>query len=296
MSIPAGSEVSSLLEKLKTEIRISLDYYERIFPNKKIDKMFYLCEQACYADLAVFSKDIGLPAHFVDVQRYAGKDIPFSLSFYKGYGASLSKAVRAYLKINILAKYEESRAKKAAVKLDSGSFLSGITLDSRALIAGVAICLVPYLYGFFRSVPIKKALAMAIIKRSSVATVDPNATLEDLGNIDSKYKEKINKWAQLISGQTYLTQIMEALPRILPRGSRITGFSFRNKGADNELSLQGIIYLGDRDREISTVNNLIKDLKTDTVFGKYFKSATINSLEHNPGGRPPTTSFSILLQ
>jgi len=52
----------------------------------------------------------------------------------------------------------------------------------------------------------------------------------------------------------------------------LTNFSFNGKdGGAAELTLEGMVYLGDSNKELETVNKFLSGLKADAEFNKYFK-------------------------
>ncbi|MDD5246986.1 MAG: pilus assembly protein PilM, partial [Candidatus Omnitrophica bacterium] len=97
--LPAETTREQLLDKLKTELRISLDYYNRKFPQKKIVNMFFITDENLRYELEFFVREMELSVQFVNTAKYLGKDQVFSLSVIKGFGGALARVVKTKLKL-----------------------------------------------------------------------------------------------------------------------------------------------------------------------------------------------------
>ncbi|MDD4899918.1 MAG: pilus assembly protein PilM, partial [Candidatus Omnitrophica bacterium] len=136
----AESGSSGALEKLKTEIRVSLDFFHRKFPMKKIENVVFITDESYRYDLEFFMKEMELPFAFIDIFKYIGKAQFFSLSFIKGYGASLAKTVVSALKLNLTSQKTKGKPVVSGLKAEGSGFLGGIKVDLRIIILGILIC------------------------------------------------------------------------------------------------------------------------------------------------------------
>jgi hypothetical protein len=288
-------EPGMMLEKLKTEIRISLDYYHRKFPTKRIAKMFFVSTRDCRLDLEAFFKEMGLAAHYVDVGKCIDKPIAYSLTFIKGYSSSLAKAIKTNLKIDLLAARQEPKAiREVPTAMDLGSLISGVRMDSRVVILALSICIGVFLFGLYRRTPLEKELNNVISVRPQVSTVNPEAVYEDLALKDSEYTTKIDVLNKLFKKQLYLTPVLDAIPRLISKGVWLENLSFV-KGEDQkaELKLEGLAYLADSNKEFELVNSFLSKLKEDRVFGNYFKDINIASLDTVQMDKTTLTKFVV---
>ena len=291
----AGEEADSgmLVEKLKTEVRISLDYYQRKFPAKKVAKTLFIISRDYQPDLDNFAKELGLAAQFMDVNKYLDKPLPFSLGFLKGYSSSLVNAVKSTLKIDILKALAKTE-RKPAVKLQlSAAMFKGLNLSPKALVFAVLICLAVFGFGLYQKIPLQKEIVGIRNVRPQVATISPQADLEELNSIDSQYKEKAAALDSVIRDRLYLTEPLNAIPRLVPEGMWLENFSFANAKDKRELLLEGSIYLADANKEFETVNAFLDKLKADPVFAKYFSDIKIVSLDSHSFRDFNVTRFSI---
>lgn len=288
---PPPEEPKISLEKLRTEIRISLDYYHRKFLTKEIKKIFLISSHDYRGDLELFIKEMGLSVQFIDVARYTGRPDYFSLSFIKGYSSSLTN-IKTNLKINLLiAKkkiLKEITAEPAAVPL-----LAGLKIEPHIVILGLLICITVFIFGSYQRLPIKKELNNIINLRPLVSTINPQASYEELSNINSEYNQKINALDNLIKKQLYFTQALNVLPRIIPEGMWLTDLSFRKGIDDAELLLHGIAYSSDVNKEFELVNTFLSNLKTNSIFTKYFKDIAIVSVDQGLFKEKITANFVV---
>jgi len=283
-----------IVEKLKTELRVSLDYYHRKFPAKNIKKMFLVSSQDYRSDLEGIMSDIGLSSHFVDVSRIIKRQIPYSLSFVKGYSSSLSKTFKTKIKLNVLGVKKAKATKEKAVQLEVTSLIRGLKLDLRALVLGLLICAATFGFGLYRIQILRNELNKIISMRSAVIKVSRGASYEELTKIDSEYKGKLGTLDNLIKNQLYLTEPLNIIAKIIPTGAWLNEVSFVKKGdAKADLNLQGVVYLADSEKELGTANTFLSNLKTNRDFAKYFKEINIVSLDRAQIDEMAVTVFLI---
>jgi len=268
----AGPDISMLLEKLKTELRISLDFYHRKFLNKLIKNLVFFASPECRKELEVFSQDIGLQPQFLDPGRFIRKDQAFNLGLFKAYSVGLARVVKSPVELNLLAARQQAKAPSKTQ--DLSALFSDIVIDFRILVVGVIICLVVAGFGLKRILPVQQELQEIIASRPEVTTVSPEAGLEEITSVDGDYRNKISTLETLVKKQLYLTEVFDVLPRILPDGVRLTDFKFQNQ----ELLLEGVAYQADRAKELELVNLFFANLKNNSIINKYFKQAAVVSI------------------
>ena len=267
-----------ILEKLKKEIRISLDYYYRKFPNQKIERIFFLTDQACRSDLEVFIKEIGLNVQFIDPSNYIDRTVPFSLGFIKGYSSALSKIIKTRIGINLfLAKTRT--VKEIDISPQAIPLLANLQLDTKMVILGLLICFVTFIFGLYRIAPLKKELNTTIGMRPKVATIGSTVSYEKIKTINSEYQKKIYAIENLLKKQVYLTELLEDLSRFIPEGIYLVDFSFKKEENKAELALRGIAYPIESAKELEILNKFLANLKESQFFNKYFTEIKISSID-----------------
>lgn len=269
--------LGAIFERLKTEIRISLDYYNRKFPGKKIEKAFFICSGEHRSELETFFKEMVLPVQFIDTAVYLGSPQSFDLSLIRSYGSSLFKRVKTYLKINILAAKEKSRVSSS---VDVKSLFADFRLDVRFVLLGLAVCALTFAFGLYRKQPLQKELNSIISLRPQGLIVNTSVSYEELTSAEQGYRNKLNVFDSLITKQPYLTEILDVLPRLLPGDIRLNSFLYTKTVGDKiELNLQGDIALNNSDKELKLFYSFISNLNENRNFRNYFKNIKVISIE-----------------
>lgn len=287
------------IDKLKSEIRVSLDYYQRKFPNKKIKKVFLLANQEYVSELESFISEIGLTSQLVNqanLARVTGKTVPYSLSFIKGYSAALASSIKSGLKIDLLAVKEKiALAKEQGVRGEFTSLLKGIKLDLRAVMIGLLICVGVYVWGLYQVQPLQREIREIIGKRATVASVSPDAPYNTLYGINVKYKNKFDALNDLVAKQLFATYPLNSIPNILPDGMWLSRFDLvKSDDGRLELTLEGVVYLDDPNREITEVNKFLSNLKDDPALSPYFTDIKLSSVDRKQVDKVMVTNFTII--
>lgn len=297
LAVSKEKDSGMMLEKLKTEIRVSLDYYHRKFPAKKIEKAFFISSQEYQSELEGFVKYMGLSAQFIDIKKIMGETAVFSLSAIKGYSASLSKAIKTELKINLLAVKEKAKQKAAVARPATeiaAPLLSGLKPHPKIVVLGVILCLVTYgFFGILRKLPLRKELENIIAQQPQIPGLKQDMPYEDFINVSQEYHRKTAALDGLFRGQIYLTKLLEAIARVKPEGIWLKGITFKKDELGGTAILEGMVYLTDTDKEFALVNKFLSNLKENAVFVRYFKEMIIVSLERTQFRGVGVTTFTI---
>jgi len=299
LSAASGEPATAVLaDKLKSEIRVSLDYYLRKFSNKKISKVFIVANQEYVSEIESFIKEVGLVPYIVDqsnLARVTGKGVAYSLGFIKGYSAALAQDMRSNLKIDLLAVIEKARVFKEQPLKGEGAFsLEGLKIDLRVVILSILLCAGVYGLGWYRMQPIQKEIQGIKGKRVELASVDPELSYAALENIKAEYKEKLKALNNVVINQIYLTSSLNIIPGSIPDGLWLTSFVFKKQiNGATELTLGGVAYLTDPNKEFKGVNDFVSNLINDPVFGVYFNDVRISSMDRQPLEKAMVTNFTI---
>jgi len=288
------TELIQKQDKLKNEIRISFDYYNRKFPDKKVKNIFVVSDQESQNGLKPFFDEFSIPVKFVETQKVLGKAASYSSILVKGFAAALFKSAPLKIKINLIG----SRLKAARSAMAAGNpfvLLEGIKLDFKYIFLGVVVCLAVFVQGVMRAQTRQQELEVIVSKRVKISTVTASDDLQELSNVSFKYKKKIAALDNLVKNQMYATPLLSAIPRALPKGVWLESFSLsQTKDLPLELILDGEVYLEDGDQEFESVNIFLANLKRDSVFSGYFKEITIGSIDRKNVQDINVVSFKII--
>ncbi|MCX5694511.1 MAG: pilus assembly protein PilM [Candidatus Omnitrophica bacterium] len=275
----AESDLLQKQEKLKSEIRISFDYYNRKFPDREIKNVFVVSDKESQQGLKPFFAESSIPVKFVDTQRVLGKTANYNSMLVKSFAAAMFKPAPLKIKINLVG----SRLKAARAAAAAGNplaLLEGIKIDLKFLFLGVIICVAVFGHGLMRTQAMQQELALVKNKRVKVNFVPASDNIQDLFAANSRYKKKIEALDNLVKNQMYATPLLSAVPRALPNGVWLESFNLTQaKDVPLELVLNGQVYLRDGDQEFESVNIFLANLKKDPVFSNYFKEITIDFID-----------------
>ncbi len=288
---PAG-----IFDKLKTEIRISLDYYNHKFPTKKLEKFLLIGTLDSRADIEAFAQKLDLPFRFIESSRIAGLPESFSLSFLKAYSSALSDTIKTNVKINILSAWERARQLKVFQEHPKEMLpvlFSGFRLNSRVAVFAVLICIISFVFGMLQKLPVVKEINTIIASRPAIAGTDSQASYGELSKKAAQYNKTIIAMSDLLKKQVYLTPLLSALSRLLPEEMWLDGFSFVNTENKIQFTLRGMVYQEVRANELELIQNVLTLLKKDPYFSKYFKDISIVSADTSNFKNKTVTVFTI---
>lgn len=285
----------ALLGKLKTEIRVSLDYFHRKFPNKITKKIFVLANRAFMPNLEAMVKDMGISFQYVDLAKKATKATGYSLSFIKSYSASLSKTIKTPIKIDLLVAKEKPKVlkEKGTLQTEIASLFKNLTFDPRIIVLGLMICLGFYGYGAYRLNPVQKEINRILSLRPSASQLQLVMGYEQLTELESENQRKLANLETLIKKQFYITPLLKTIPRAIPEGAWLSSLNFQNQDSRADLIIKGFAYLDDPDKEVKAVNQLVSNLKQNSDFNKYFQEINITSISRASIGKTTGASFEI---
>ena len=283
------------LEKIKKEIRISLDYYYRKFPNQKIEKTFFITGTDYRSDLETFIKEIGLDIQFIEPGKYIDRSVPYSLGFIKGYTGALFNIIKTRIGINLLLAKTRT-TKEIGIPSQAIPLIANLKVDIKIVILGLLICFVTYAFGLYRTLPLQKELNTIVSMRPKVSTVGPAASYEGIKTLDSEYQQKIKVMDNLLKKQVYLTELLDGISRVIPEGIYLVDLSFKKEENKTELNLRGIAYPVKDARELDLLNKFIANLKGSPTFTKYFSEIKISSIDQSKMKETveAVTNFEIL--
>lgn len=292
---PEEAHTQAILERLRREIVISLDYYARKLIGKNPNKIFFIMDPNYYKTYVSIFKDVGLETQFIDLNKCISKPTPFSLPFVKAYAGSLSE-INVGIEIDLLSVLRESITKKISPEqLKPSILITRLKPHLKVATICLLMCIMVYLFGESRRLPLKKELNNIISKRPLVSKISPKAKYQELTTLLSIYKEKVNILNSFLKRKFYLTESLDAIPRLMPEGMWLEVISFKNKIEENkiELILEGLAHLNDSNKEVELVNAFLSKLKVAPTFVKYFNDMNIASLDRKQIGKDTLTYFVI---
>jgi len=288
-------EPAVLLEKLRTEIHISLDYYDRKLPTKNIENIFLLCPESFRQNLETAIKEMGLAVNYVETNKYIDRPIPFNLGTIKSYGSALSKIIKTRIKVDLLsARAKLKTEEEATIGTELLSFLADLKISPFVVILGLFIFAGTFIWGQYKISKIAKELNYLFSVRPKVANINPDSSYEELTSSNSEYKKKLELMDSLVKKRMYVTEQLDIIPRAVPDGVWLVDYSFSEDDNKIELDLKGLAYVGDDDKELKLVNTFMSNLKDNATLNRNFKEISIVSIERSAVAKVMATSFVIV--
>ncbi len=289
----AEEDFAQKLDKLKNEIRVSLDYYSRKFMDKDIKNIFVVSDTKSRKELEPFFAETTIPVKFVDTQKVLGRNASYSSVLAKSFAAAQFKSLPLEIKINLVgARLKADRA--ATTGFRPFALFEDFKLDLKLIFLGIAVCAAVFGYGITRLQPLRQELAGIRNQRLKVSTVITE-NYEMLSDLDLKYSKRIASLDNLIKNHMYATYPLDVIPRALPNGVWLSNFSLKyNQDGALELVLDGQVSLGDSDKEFESVNSFLTNLKNDPVFSRYFRKMSISFIDRKQVGNASVAVFNIV--
>ncbi|HNX80678.1 MAG TPA: pilus assembly protein PilM [Candidatus Omnitrophota bacterium] len=282
-----------LLEKLKTELRVSVDFYNRKYPGRKLEKIIFLVNDDLRVDLESFSKELGLPGVFINSSKVLGRVGTYSLSIIKGFSASFSKITKTNVKLNLISGRASAPGKSGAFGLEIASLVNGVQLDFRLVLVALLMCGGVYGYGQYLSYPVKQDVEKIKSERPTVQTASAASSYDELVGINTQYTEKIKALDDILYKQLYVTTPMNSIAKLIPEGVWLTTFSYSQQSGKAELTLNGSAALGSSTKEFEAVNKFIISLKSDPQFQKIFDQINLISVQQSSDASSRRSDFSV---
>jgi len=159
---------------------------------------------------------------------------------------------------------------------------------------GILICLLPFGYGIYHSISLNNEINTVKNSRVEVEKVDVNLNSEQLSEINTEYKKKIEQLDALVMKQLYVTPILDVIPRVIPEGTWLTNLKIDKKELGKvTLVLKGVCYLRSADKEFEAINRFLEGLRQSPDFSRYFIQIGIDSMDQVERENVSSTVFSL---
>jgi hypothetical protein len=294
---PVANGGSMLAEKLKTELRVSFDFYSRKFSGKRITTLYYIAPDELRQEIESFAREMGVVTQSVDVSKLLGVGVPYSIGQTSSFSASLMKSVKSGISVNLLSPKSSafsSRKLDANINVNVGSMISGFIFDPKSVVFGALICAGVYGYGEYRMVPFKNQLKETVAKRLQFDKMPADDSLESLQGLRDEYERKIQVFDRLIRNQMLITAPLNSIPTLLPEGIWLTGLNFVSReDGDVELEFSGLAYLEDGEQEMLRINEFLGNLASDQAFTQAFRDIKLVTMDRVENFNVKSTTFSI---
>ncbi|MEW6008087.1 MAG: pilus assembly protein PilM [Candidatus Omnitrophota bacterium] len=287
MPIGGSEETQAVLSKLVNEIRISIDYFrhrQNRRENNILNIYLFSDSNQVISWAEMITQELGIKCASFE----AGKLLNIEgahCDLLKAAGASLRQIVRFPIDLNLLRK--EPQIKKAQPQFEaiSKTFISKTTFKKYAISVAVLTSMV-FLIWFWGNIKVKRVEKqvsdLVTLKGKSIfALKGANLELNDLQKIKESLKGELSQIKSTISQKVYLTEKIERLSKLLPEGVWLERLNFRKDLNSLEINLEGFAYLEMSQDELPAINQLLNNLRSDTLFKEGFKEIVLSSVSQS---------------
>lgn len=287
-SIIESAEQDSLFVRLLNEIRVSLDYYRRQFPQGNFDKIIFCSERDIKSWAENLQKELNIPVVFLRPQDVLGLKEYADIGLLKAVGAGFKDYVKLPITINLSQKkLREAKEKKGISAVTPGINISAII---RWLIGASAVVFLVYLFSLR---PVWDLSAQ--LKKISLTNAKYSGkTSADLQNLITELKGKISVISEL-KNRKFFTPSFTAFAKALPEGVWINNLEMQYNETEKNLNLtlKGMAYSQDISAQINLVNRFADNLKSDKQFSSSFKTIELNQVNQSNVGEYRVTNFEV---
>ncbi|MFC1703626.1 pilus assembly protein PilM [Candidatus Omnitrophota bacterium] len=279
-------DVDNLIARLKNEIHVSFDYYNRQFSRDAITKIFFFASDKFESAVENVKKELDIPV--VPISEYLELKSDFDFGAYKAYAAALRQTFRSQADINLLRKRDVLEEKPRIA-------VSELPIDVAMLVRTsiVAVLFVAFIFtaGSMRVAPLKSRLAKIEKQRLQLDPKFSSATIPQLDKLKIQYENEMQTLTELKQDR-YVTPLVNALPRLIPQGVWVENFDFSEKKGQFSLRISGNAYSKEKSEEIRMVNAFVSNLQNNAMFAKKFNQIKLGSVSQ---GRVETWTVSRFL-
>ena len=296
VSLPLEEEL--IFDNLINEIRMSIDYYEKLFPAEIIGNIL-LCGEVELKDWDKnLAEELKVPVEKADLAKAIkiGKVLP-PLNIAIAIGLALRGLVKTAADVNLY------RIREAKLKVPTRKEVFEFTPEVRqAVFRAVALSciglLILYLVMQHFVGQEKKKLEQAISLRPKISIPISSFSFSEVEQTRKELTKKVSSLALVIDKRTFWTAKFNELPKMIPPGLWLTeltiseSLSKDNKGS-RFLSIKGMAYDEDPVREIGIITKFVSNLKENESFFRDFRQIKLDSMTSGEMEGRPVKRFSI---
>lgn len=276
-----AKEARTVVERLTSEIRISLDFFRRQFSGSSIAKLFFLSKNTPMQEELILglSGDLGLPVERVELEKNKEAGALADLDAFKAYALALRDTV----KINLSVDLAKRKAFRPAVVEEAPRAAKPFVFNLGMLKGPLSIVLVLLALGYGWPLgELNKANNKLVQLRRDVETTLllelRGSSLEALESKKQNYIKRADIIEKLVSPRVRLTSSWNAVPQALEKGMWLEGLAISISEGRQSLSVKGAVYLGDEGAEFEAAHAFHQKLLHNSDFMRGLKKLELTSI------------------
>ncbi len=281
VSLPLEAEL--IFDNLLNEIRMSLDYYEKLFPAEMINKIL-LCGEAELKDWdKTLAQDLKLPvekANPAKALKIHKVSPPLSMSVAIGLGLrGLSKTIAEVNLYHIREVKPKAAVTKEVFKLTAKTRQ---VIFRAALLSCVGLVTL-HLLMYYRIGEQRKELEKVESLRPKIDLPIESLSYLEMEELRTRLENRLSVLNLIIAKRTFRTNQFNELAKIIPPDIWLTKLSFseglsRDNNIIRSLTIRGAAYCKDPVEEIGIVTKFVSNLKENKEFSRAFKEIKLDSV------------------
>lgn len=280
-------DFDATLFRLINEVRVSLDYYRRQFLKKEVDELIIISNRSYAKWIDNFSKELGLKTNFIALNdllkiKEIHEDVFSDVG--KCFGAALRSERPSLVTLNLGKPKDRPEKALAGVSGESLEQLSRTVFDfikeSKAAfikgsVIGFIILVVGYGFGFSKLFPLERECASISVRQLPLLPGIDLSNLEGIQSSEVSLNSKKRDYNSLVDEYRPFYKKLAMLPRLMPEGVWINGFSYSRDNKTLFLSCNS--YAKDEKIRSVSMNIFIANLRKNSNFNQDFSDIQLRS-------------------
>lgn len=246
--------------KLKEELSMSLNYYNREFRDKALEMVFVVCDDLYKESILALNKDFSVPFEAVSVSRMLASEGVTNVRAIKAYSVALRETNTSPFNVDFLSKREAAVTSMAAMNEPGAFDVSGqMQMPMVFLAIGLSAAIIG---GTFLFVNQKKSAFSAQLNMPEVQK-DAAALLEKKQSSLIKSIQDIESQLNIIKKKKKMSTLFGDIPSLMSDGMWLNNLNLSKDKLSNRYTVEiiGQIYFGDEEREMRNLDEFIGRLK-----------------------------------
>lgn len=247
--------------KLKEELFMSFNFYNREFRDKPLESVLVFCEDMHKESVLSIKNDFAVPFEVISLSQLLPGEGITSLKGLKSYSVALKEAVAVPFNVNLLAEKEGASA-RAETGVTTQTYEGSPRLNVRLLMAA-AVLGIAIIGGALLYTQQQRALGTATLAGKELLSKESVKELQTKQVAIVKTIKEIKNRLTSMQKKRKISSVFGDIPGLLTDGMWLTNLSL-NKDVNRDrytLEVIGKVYLGDPDKEAGSLDEFIDRLK-----------------------------------
>jgi len=247
--------------KLKEDLFLSFNFYNREFRDKPLENVLVFCEDMHKESVLSIKNEFAIPFEVVSLSQLLPGEGITSLKGLKSYSVALKEAVTVPFNVNLLAGPESPDA-RATAAIAAETYGESPRLNTRLLMIA-AVMGIAIIGGALLYTQQQRAAGAAALAGNEPLGKDAVKELQTKQVVTLKTIQEIKNRLASMQKKRKISGVFGDIPGLLTDGMWLTNLSL-NKDVNRDrytLEIIGKIYLGDPDKEAASLDEFIGRLK-----------------------------------